>query len=109
MTSVSWLKRSSVGGWTSSRNWSARRRSGRDARRTRSEHRVGERGVMTTQALHHPSRPLHRVLSRRLVVAAELLFTAGVSIGWVRYEHRSTTPLHHVPGSNAWWQHAAIA
>jgi len=64
---------------------------------------------MTTQALHHPSRPLHRVLSRRLVVAAELLFTAGVSIGWVRYEHRSTTPLHHVPGSNAWWQHAAIA
>jgi hypothetical protein len=48
-------------------------------------------------------------LSYRLVVVADLLFTGGVSIGWLSYLHRSTTPVRHAPGSNAWWQHAAVA
>ncbi|HKR67490.1 MAG TPA: hypothetical protein VJT16_01435 [Streptosporangiaceae bacterium] len=55
------------------------------------------------------SYPVSRSLSRRLVVAAELLFTSGVSIGWLHYLHRSATPLTHVPGSNAWWQEAVVA
>jgi hypothetical protein len=42
-------------------------------------------------------------------VAASLLFTSGVSIGWLSYLHRSTTPVRHVPGSNAWWQQGAVA
>ncbi len=43
------------------------------------------------------------------MVVAGLLFTGGVSIGWLSYLHRSATPVRHVPGSNAWWQHAAVA
>jgi hypothetical protein len=42
-------------------------------------------------------------------VTAELLFTGGVSIGWLNYLHRSATPVRHMPGSNAWWQHAIVA
>ena len=42
-------------------------------------------------------------------MSAGLLFTGGVSIGWLQYLHRSATPLRHVPGSNAWWQHAVVA
>ncbi len=42
-------------------------------------------------------------------MTAELLFTGGASIGWLCYLHRSATPLRHVPGSNAWWQHAVVA
>jgi hypothetical protein len=42
-------------------------------------------------------------------VAAELLFTSGVSIGWLHYLHRSATPIRHLPGSNAWWQEAVVA
>ncbi len=55
------------------------------------------------------SAPSSRSLSRRLAVAAGLLFTGGVSIGWAHYLHRSATPLPHVPGSSAWWQHAVVA
>jgi hypothetical protein len=54
-------------------------------------------------------QPISRSLSKRLVVTAELLFTGGVSIGWLHYVHRSATPLRHMPGSNAWWQHAIVA
>ncbi|MDR2988267.1 MAG: hypothetical protein LBV34_25865, partial [Nocardiopsaceae bacterium] len=54
-------------------------------------------------------KTLHQFLSRRLVITANLLFTGGVSLGWLSYEHRSATPLRHVPGSNAWWQHAIVA
>jgi hypothetical protein len=53
--------------------------------------------------------PVPRSLSKRLLAVAELLFTGGVSIGWLSYEHRSATPVRHIPGSNAWWQHAAVA
>ena len=42
-------------------------------------------------------------------MTAGLLFTGGVSTGWAHYLHRSATPLRHVPGSNAWWQHAVVA
>ncbi len=60
---------------------------------------------MTSPPQHQGSRSL----SRRLVVAASLLFTSGVSIGWLSYLHRSTAPVRHVPGSNAWWQHGVVA
>jgi len=55
------------------------------------------------------SHPTSRSLSKRLVVTAELLFTSGVSIGWLHYLHRPASPLRHLPGSNAWWQHAVVA
>jgi hypothetical protein len=55
------------------------------------------------------SHPTSRTLSKRLVVTAELLFTGGVSLGWLHYLHRSATPLRHMPGSSAWWQHAVVA
>ena len=53
--------------------------------------------------------PLSRSLSPRLALTAGLLFTGGVSIGWLHYLHRSASPLRHVPGTNAWWQHAVVA
>ncbi len=59
-----------------------------------------------TSPLHHQ---VSRSLSRRLVVAASLLFTSGVSIGWLSYLHKSTAAVRHVPGSNAWWQQGAVA
>jgi hypothetical protein len=37
------------------------------------------------------------------------LFTGGFSVGWLHYLHRSFIPIRHVPGSNAWWPHAAVA
>jgi hypothetical protein len=40
---------------------------------------------------------------------AGLLFTGGFSVGWLHYLHRSSAPVRHVPGSSAWWQHAAVA
>lgn len=56
-----------------------------------------------------PRHLLSRSLSRCSVVLAELLFTGGVSIGWLVYLHRASTQARHVPGANAWWQHAAVA
>ena len=64
---------------------------------------------MNTTKSAYQSLPLSRSLSRRLVVTSGLLFTGGVSIGWLHYLHRSAIPLRHVPGSNAWWQHAVVA
>jgi len=64
--------------------------------------------MKTPQAVPQ-SHPISRSLSPRLVVTAELLFTSGVSIGWLHYLHRSAVPLTRVPGSNAWWQHALVA
>ena len=64
---------------------------------------------MNTKNSGYQSHPFSRSLSRRLVVTAGLLFTGGVSIGWLHYLHRSAIPLRHVPGSSAWWQHAVVA
>jgi hypothetical protein len=64
---------------------------------------------MNAPETHSQSRPFSRSLSRRLAVTAGLLFTGGVSIGWLQYLHRSATPFRQIPGSNAWWQHAAVA
>ncbi|MGN6795618.1 MAG: hypothetical protein ACTHJW_24770 [Streptosporangiaceae bacterium] len=64
---------------------------------------------MNTTTPVSQSHPFSRSLSRRLVVTAGLLFTGGVSIGWLHYLHRSAIPLRYVPGSSAWWQHAVVA
>jgi hypothetical protein len=40
---------------------------------------------------------------------AGLLFTGGVSAGWLAYEHVQAAPVGHVPGTNAWWQQAGVA
>ena len=57
-------------------------------------------------SLHHP---LPGSVSPRLLVVANLAFTGGVSIGWLSYLHRSTTPIRHIPGSNAWPEQCAVA
>ena len=64
---------------------------------------------MTTQAEHLVSYQTSRPLSRRLAMIAGVLFTGGVSIGWLTYVHRSASALRHVPGTSAWWQHAVVA
>ncbi len=48
-------------------------------------------------------------LSRKLVILVSVLFTAGVSTGWLSYVHGSAATVGHVPGSNAWWQQAGVA
>ena len=40
---------------------------------------------------------------------AGLLFTGGVSAGWLSYLHGAAAPVDHVPGTNAWWQQAGVA
>jgi hypothetical protein len=58
-------------------------------------------------ALSHDSRS--RPLSRWLAAAAGTVFTAGVSAGWLNYEHTPATPVARVPGTSTWWQQAVVA
>ncbi len=56
-----------------------------------------------------PQHPSSAQPSRPLAALAGLLFTGGVSAGWLAYEHAPTGPVGHVPGTNAWWQQAGVA
>jgi hypothetical protein len=55
----------------------------------------------------HSSHP--RPLSRWLILVAGTVFTAGVSAGWLLYEHTPAARARRIPGTNAWWQQAAVA
>jgi hypothetical protein len=66
---------------------------------------ASHRGTMTpTPECFSSGRP-----SRRLAVLAGLLFTGGVSAGWLSYLHGSAAQVDHVPGTNAWWQQGGVA